>query len=131
MAATTDDVLVGIFYFIHKQKPDIKLSGAYQKIHECFYAAVRPEKKLNKYFLFRNRGFFPECNSLDQALSNLYATGIISRCGLSGYYVINESVKGCYKRFSEKLLTNRGISKNIVRKLAIKIMNELEIAQLI
>jgi len=69
---------------------------------------------------------FPESNQLDQALSNLDATGLISRQNLTPrYYFLEKSLDSSYKKYSKKILLEAGIKEADICKVALNISKNI------
>ena len=70
-------------------------------------------------FTFRERELFPESVQLDQALSNLDATGLISRQNLTPrFYYFEDSLDSSYTKFSKEILHAAGIEEEEIEKVA-------------
>lgn len=124
MPITAEDVIVGIFYYM-KQNHIPKLSADREILHRAFFHISAKYPKMKPLFSFRQRELFPESTQLDQALSNLDATGLISRQNLTPkYYCFEEPLENSYKNFSVKILKEAGIDEASINNMAddIKIM---------
>jgi len=125
MPMTADDILVSIFYHIKKQKKQ-KLTANREILHNAFYNARIKYPKVMSLFSFREREVFPESNQLDQALSNLDATGLISRQNLTPrYYFLEKSLDSSYKKYSKKILLEAGIKEADICKVALNISKNI------
>ena len=125
MPMTADDLVVGIFYYLKKNKKT-KLTADREKLHQAFFRATREYPKIMSVLSFRNREQFPESAQLDQALSNLDATSIISRQNLTPrYYHLENSLDNSYDKFSKNILINAGIQENDLNNLAVSIKDLL------
>jgi len=115
---TAEDVVVGIFYYIEKQKAT-KLTADREKLHRAFFSVRAKHPEMMSFFSFRNRELFPESAQLDQALSNLDATGLISRRNQTPkYYYFEEPLKKSYKKFSRNTLLSAGFKEAEVETVA-------------
>ena len=125
MPMTAEDLVVGIFYYL-KQNHQTKLTADREKLHRAFYKAANEYPKIMSLFSFRNREQFPESAQLDQALSNLDATCIISRQNLTPrYYQLENSLDNSFNRFSKSILSNAGIHDDDLKNLAVSIQDLL------
>lgn len=116
---TADDLLVGIFCYLRQNSDIKKLTADREILHKAFYAVkVKFPDKMTT-FTFREREQFPESAQLDQALSNLDATGLISRQNLTPrYYLFEDPLVSTYDTFSKKILASSGISEDDLKAFA-------------
>jgi hypothetical protein len=118
MPLTAEDVVSGIFYYMKQHKKEI-LSADREKIHSTFYDIKVKYPDAMRLFTFRNREQFPESSQLDQALSNLDASGLITRQNMTPrYYHLESALDNSYEKFSKQLLKNAGIDEIIVETIA-------------
>jgi len=121
MTLTPDDVLVGIFYFLgdFEHNENRRVTTDREKIHKAFFNLKQKYPTLMNNFTFRDRGEFQESSELDQALSNLDASGLISRFNLTPrFYVIEKLLENNYSSFVKKILINSGINEDDLKKAA-------------
>jgi hypothetical protein len=122
---TAEDVLVGIFYHFKKQHKE-RLTADRAILHNAFFNASQQFPKVMSLFCFRQRELFPESKQLDQALSNLDATGLISRQNLTPrYYYLENSLDTSYEKFSKNILAIAGIQEKDINIVADKISTEI------
>lgn len=118
MPLTAEDVVSGIFYYMKQHKKEI-FSADREKIHSTFYDIKVKYPDAMRLFTFRNREQFPESSQLDQALSNLDASGMITRQNMTPrYYHLESALDISYEKFSKQLLKNAGIDEIIVETIA-------------
>jgi len=118
MPITAEDVVIGIFYHLKKQKTP-KLTADREVLHRAFYQASAEHPNTMSLFSFRQREFFPESDQLDQALSNLDATGLIYRQNLTPkYYGFGEPLDTSYRNVSKHLLRAAGINDRKIKTVA-------------
>jgi hypothetical protein len=128
MPLTADDVLVGVLYEWRKVAGDDRLTADRQLLHKAFEEVKTSFKEMMSVFNFRQRETFAESAELDQALSNLDATGLISlynqtpRC-----YMLGESLNVCFESFSKDILGHAGITTEMLIKAASKVHDALRI----
>ncbi len=121
MPLTAEDVVVGIFYHLKKQDTK-RLPADRESLHRWFFTLKRELPQIMSVFAFREREQFPESAQLDQALSNLDASGLISRQNLSPrYYMFEEPLMDSYNLFSSKILSGAGVKESDVESAARKI----------
>jgi len=121
MPLTAEDIVVGIFYHLKKNKVS-KLPADRESLHRWFFTLKQEIPKIMKVFVFRDREQFPESPQLDQALSNLDASGLISRHNLSPrYYIFEKPLEDSYGRFSKKILLGAGVKTPDMKSAAKKI----------
>ena len=127
MPMTAEDVVVGIFHYMKKHHKD-KLTADREKLHRAFYETYMKFPHVMSLFTFRQRELFPESIQLDQALSNLDATGIISRQNLTPrYYQLEEPLDRSYNMFSKDILIGAGIDESDIEKVAVDIERLLSV----
>lgn len=121
MPLTAEDVVVGIFY--HLKKRDTKtVSADRESLHRWFFTLKREIPQIMTVFTFRDREQFPESAQLDQALSNLDASGLISRQNITPrYYKFEDPLVDSYEQFSNKILREAGVADSDVESAARKI----------
>ncbi len=118
MPLTAEDVVSGIFYYMKQHKKDI-LSADREKLHSTFYEIKRKYPTVMGLFTFRKREQFPESSQLDQALSNLDASGMITRQNMTPrYYHLENALDSSYEKYSKPLLLSAGIKEAIVEDIA-------------
>jgi len=123
---TAEDVVIGIFSYMKKHQRE-KLTADRETLHSAFYQAHEKFPRVMSLFSFRQRELFHESNQLDQALSNLDATGIISRQNLTPkYYQLEDSLERSYNKFSKKILLDAGISEDEIENVALEIQPLVE-----
>lgn len=121
MPLTADDVVSGIFYHIKKHKKEI-LSADRENLHTTFYNIKKKYPDVMLLFTFRLREHFPESSQLDQALSNLDASGIITRQNMTPrYYHLEGALDKSYEKFSKALLKKAGINESRIEEVALEI----------
>ena len=94
----TDDILVGIFAYLNKGNRQFYHDR--QRVHEFFYEQKSLYSVL-KDVPFRTKGLFPESRELDQAYSNLVASGLLF--SWSPRFNPHEISSECRTYFSTKL----------------------------
>lgn len=122
MPMTAEDIVVGLlcrFDYHHKKK----FSADRETLHRAFYSARTKFPNVLSIFTFRQREQFPESEQLDQALSNLDATGLISRQNLTPRYYVLETtaLQSGYDKFSKKILSGHGISESQLDEIALEL----------
>jgi hypothetical protein len=127
MPITAEDMLVGIFYYM-KKKETSKLTADREKLHRAFFDATAKHTNMKSLFSFRERELFPESPQLDQALSNLDATGLISRRNLTPkYYFFEEPLEDSYINISKNILLKAGFDDTQIETVAMDISNLVKI----
>lgn len=122
---TAEDVIIGIFYYMKKEQKD-KFTADREKLHRAFHLAQKDYPEALSIFCFRERELFPESVELDQALSNLDATGLISRQNLTPrFYCFDDSLDSNYNDFSKDILDSAGIREIDLKKAATYLSKEL------
>jgi hypothetical protein len=125
MPMTAEDVIVGIFYHLHKKKLQ-EVTADREELHRAFFAVKQKYPTVMKLFSFREREVFPESTQLDQALSNLDATGLISRKNLAPrYYRFEKPLDASFSKFSKKTLKAAGIADKTIRDIAQELFHPL------
>jgi hypothetical protein len=118
MPMTPEDIVVGVFYQMMQDKKT-RLTSDREQLHNAFFLAHKNYPEIMSQFTFRRREFFSESVQLDQALSNLDATGLISRQNLTPkYYQIETPLKKSYKLFSKEILNKAGVNIKDIKKIA-------------
>ncbi|MDD2318305.1 MAG: hypothetical protein PHD57_13285 [Desulfobacterales bacterium] len=118
MPITAEDILVGMFYYL-KESDHEKVTADRERLHQAFYKIKKDHPNLMAMFSFRERELFPESTQLDQALSNLDATGLISRQNfVPRYYRFESPLTSSYKKFSKNILHSAGINDQEIRAAA-------------
>jgi hypothetical protein len=120
MPLTADDIVVGVLHFAQGfLSSEKKLSADRQKLHSAFFEITQKDATCAGEFTFRDRDAFQESMELDQALSNLDATGFISRYNQTPrYYVIEPALEDGYQKFSKKILDDGGIDEDFLKQAA-------------
>jgi hypothetical protein len=126
MPITAEDIIVGVFYHIKNKNNKSKLPADREILHRAFYDMSKNYSSIMSLFSFRDRESFPESSQLDQALSNLDATGLISRQNLTPrYYLVEDSLDKSYKNYSKKIIRSAGIKESEIAKLADNITDKI------
>lgn len=131
MPLTAEDIIVSIFYHIkmqsiEREKPQ-KITADRETLHSEFRKVKKDFPDVMKNFTFREREVFPESTQLDQALSNLDATGLISRQNLvPRYYQFEAPLEGSYKKFSKRILSDNGIDEKEIRAIALYLYDRVK-----
>lgn len=119
MPLTADDVLVGILHEWRKAEGTNRLTADRQLLHTAFAKVQTQFAQMMGVFSFRQRETFAESAELDQALSNLDATGLISRYNQTPrYYMLADSLEMCYETFSKGILEQAGITTAMLAEAA-------------
>ncbi|HPJ69059.1 MAG TPA: hypothetical protein PLQ82_13795 [Desulfobacteraceae bacterium] len=119
MPLTAEDIVVGIFYFMKKNATMKRVTADREKLHRAFHVAKIDYPEVLSIFSFRKREIFSESAQLDQALSNLDATGLISRQNLTPrYYCFEDSLDRGYTNFSKRIIESAGIKEEDIQKVA-------------
>ncbi len=126
MPMTAEDIVVSIFF--HLQEEEIlKVTADRETLHKAFFIVKENHPEVMKVFTFRDREVFPESTQLDQALSNLDATGLISRQNLvPRYYRFEGPLKASYDKFSKQILDAAGINEQEIRTIAHDLIDRLK-----
>ncbi len=118
MPVAPEDVLVGIFFHL-KEDNRGKITADRESLHKAFYDLKRRYPEVLKLFSFRERELFPESMQLDQALSNLDATGLISRQNLTPrYYRFEAPLVSSYQKFCRDILASAGFDDSNLKAIA-------------
>jgi len=111
MPLTADDVVVGILHELRRLEPGIRLTADRQRLHTAFGCLRKQFAWMAPLFTFRQREAFAESPELDQAFSNLDATGLISRYNQTPrYYILDEGLDVCFETYSQQLLGQAGVT---------------------
>jgi len=111
-----EDILVGIGSFLPNRGVDISHDDV--KWAQFFY-----ERK-SKYSVLKNVQFrireFPESEELDQAYSNLVATGVLFWGGMAVHplHQFSPACKICFESYSKKLFNNKELAE--LQKLSLE-----------
>ena len=118
---TAEDLVVGIFYNL-QQHDKQKLTADRETLHRAFFNAKAKFPRIMALFTFRDREQFPESSQLDQALSNLDATGLISRQNVTPkYYRFEAPLESTFDKFSKKILLDAGICTEDIERVSAEI----------
>lgn len=99
-----DDVIVGIFHYISQYLGEFSITSDREILHSAFYEIRKDYPLYFSQIQFHWNGFFHESVALDQAFSNLTATELIERRGLSGEkYFITKEIHKSFKSI-EKII---------------------------
>lgn len=121
MPMTAEDIVVGIMYHIKRHSVP-KITADRETLHRAFSEAKNKFPLIMSTFIFREREQFSESEQLDQALSNLDATGLISRQNLTPrYYCFEDALTSSYDRFSKQILFEHGIDEAQIEAAAYEI----------
>jgi hypothetical protein len=123
MPMTAEDVIVGIFYHLQMESRQRntpgKITADRKALHGAFYELQQSHPQALRVFTFREREVFPESAQLDQALSNLDATGLISRQNFAPrYYQFEGPLESSYNQFSKRILSHNGVKQVEIRTIA-------------
>jgi hypothetical protein len=120
MPLTADDIVVGVLHFAQSSLTgEKKLSADRRKLHRAFFEIIQKHAIFSNEFTFRNRDAFQESTELDQAFSNLDATGFISRYNQTPrYYIVEPALEEGYQKFSKKILEGGGIKEEFLKEAA-------------
>ncbi|MFX0200950.1 MAG: hypothetical protein ACFFCW_32930 [Candidatus Hodarchaeota archaeon] len=112
-----DDIVIAILH--HVKTGDRSFTADREKLHRTFFRLKNSDPKSMKVLGFRDRGMFPESTELDQAFSNLEATGLLQRQNENPRcYFIQKELDGAYQDFVSKRIKSVGIKNTQVKKLA-------------
>lgn len=93
-----DDALVALLHFFAQKKGRKTFTADREKLHQVFYQLRCKDPEVLASISFRKRVFFPESAALDQALSNLEATGLLERRNESPRkYFVLQSIHKAYE----------------------------------
>ena len=122
-----DDLIVAVFHGLEGTAGGRTLTGDRQRLHEAFRQLQPDYPELLSGFRFRNRDGRMESDALDQALSNLEASGLLRRCGTSPTcYEIQPQLDKNYDRFVSPVLRSRRVSDKVVKTIARQLKERLE-----
>lgn len=123
MPMTAEDIIVSIFFHLQreskKRNAPQKITADRKTLHNEFFQLQQSHRNIMKVFTFRGREIFPESVQLDQALSNLDATGQISRQNFAPrYYQFEETLGSSYNKYSKQILARNGIKVREIQAIA-------------
>jgi hypothetical protein len=123
MPMTAEDIIISVFYHLQqeskKRRTPQKITADRKILHSAFYELQQSHRQVMKLFSFREREVFPESDQLDQALSNLDATGLISRQNFAPrYYQFEGPLGNSYKKFSKRILVHNGVNEQEIQDIA-------------
>lgn len=122
-----DDLLIAILYHALETpqlKKEPRFSADREFLHNTFFLLKQTAPDLLKPFRFREKGFFRESAALDQALSNLEATQLLTRHNDSPrYYFVHDSLKEAFDDFVAPALRAAQVSAENIKKLADTFVN--------
>lgn len=117
MAIYADDVLVGIFHFTSGGSR--QFTADRERLHRVFHDLRKQDASALRPVTFRNKGIFPESQSLDQALANLEAAGLLRRQNDAPlFYFIQDDLDKAYKKHVRSRLQKAGIKREQLKKIS-------------
>lgn len=112
-----DDIVIAILHYV--KTGNRSFTADRETLHRTFFNLKEIDPKSMKVLGFRDRGMFPESTELDQAFSNLEATGLLRRRNEAPRcYFIQDELDGAYRDFVSKRIRSVGIKNTQVKKLA-------------
>ena len=112
-----DEVLIAILYFLPENKRKFKADR--EILHNALFDFKSDYPKIFSEIQFRQRYLFYESLSLDQALSNLEATGLLERRNESPkLYYVSDELKKAFKTFVSKRLKECKFNNNLFEEIA-------------
>jgi len=117
---TPDETLIALLYFLgDPNRSVIKFRADREAIHRAIYNLRESDPKALRSLPFRQRYFFPESYSLDQALANLEATGLLERRNDEPrYYFVVPALREAFLDFVAGSLKRDRIRPRRFEKLA-------------
>ena len=118
MTISFDDVLVAILYTMREEKR-CRITTDRRKLHEAFFALKREFPQLLGELTFRNRGFFPESDILDQAIANLEGSSLMHRKNQDPvYYELEPSINTSFDLFVKRRLEECEFQQGDAKQMA-------------
>ncbi len=112
-----DDILVAILYCLPERGNMRKFTADRERLHRAFYGLRDTFPELLADFRFRNRDGNMECDALDQALSNLEASGLLRRQNdTPKYYIVQEGLIRAFTKFVRPILSAKAVDEDDVSK---------------
>lgn len=115
-----DDVLIAVLYHVGKGQ---EFTADRERLHRIFFQLKQQHRDCLAPIRFRDRGLFPESAGLDQALSNLEATGLLLRKNdAPRFYYVQEALRQAYEQFVQprlqRLRFHTGQFQDIAKEVA-------------
>lgn len=114
-----DDVVIALLHFLPEEGAEPTFTADREAIHNTLNSLRKTYPEFLGSLRFRKRYLFPESRTLDQALSNLEASGLLQRKNEEPriYFVIKE-IHDAYNHFVKKRLKDSKIDESRVQELA-------------
>jgi hypothetical protein len=113
-----DDVLVGVLHYLPIGEARC-FTADRQSLQDAFHTLKMRFPTTLRVIGFRSAGGFTESAALDQAFSNLEATGLLQRQNNEPrFYFVQQVVDEAYERFAAVRLRGAGIDEAQLRRLA-------------
>lgn len=114
-----DDVVIAILHGVHSYRR--RFTTDREQLHSAFYELKQNMPELLGAFRFRNKGLFPESDTLDQALSNLESSGLLHRHNdTPRFYFIQSNLDDSFSKFVKPRLTAEGVDEDKLNLAAAK-----------
>lgn len=119
-----DDLVIAILHAVPKTG-ERRVTADRRQLHQAFFE-LRGDFPFLTTFCFRNKGYFPESETLDQAFSNLEASGLLERRNETPkyYYVLNQLDRS-FDLYIKKRLEENGIAEEAIIHAAEMILPKL------
>lgn len=115
-----DDAVIALLHFsLPAEEAQLTFTADRETIHRVFYDLRQEAPEALGQLRFRKRYLFPESRALDQALSNLEATGLLRRKNEAPrLYFVGKAIHHAYERFVAERLQQSDIEEVRFEKLA-------------
>jgi len=119
-----DDALVAILHFLPKKKG--RFNADRKVIHETFAELSKEFPGPLGGIEFRQQYLFPDSPELDQALSVLEASHMLTRVNNTPrFYFVQEAVHDAFRLYVKKDLKTANVSPQVYREIAKKFAERL------
>jgi hypothetical protein len=114
-----EDIVIAVLHSIKPGQTDRRITADREKLHTFFCTFSDRSERLRGLFRFRDKGFFPESEALDQALSNLEAGGLLTRQNAAPrYYFIQPSLDASFEQDIRPTLGRLGVDQAVLCEAA-------------
>jgi hypothetical protein len=127
LSLSPGETVVAVLYYYEKATNDKKITADREALQKAFYALRQKHLDVIASVAFAHRGLFPESVRLDQAISNMEASGLLRRFNNTPrFYEIQSSLHKAFAKYVRPKLEEARVKESDMQTISALFQEQLK-----
>lgn len=127
LSLSPGETVVAVLHYYEEITKNNTVTADRETLQKAFYVLRKAHVDIVGSVAFAERGLFPESNRLDQAISNMEASGLLRRFNKTPrFYEIQNSLHDAFRKYVRPKLEGAEVADSVMQTISAEFRNQIQ-----